>query len=167
MWKPEAAYHEAGHALLAHVSRFHIVGPIDLTSAGNGALFVGLSRSKCIAAGKAVSAATKRDPDVARDLAVILVGGLEAEQIAAESDPGLSPSAHAAVLDQALLSEALAGAQLSRKFDRYQGQAVASLRANWPKVEALVRVLLRDGACPSEAAEKIFLAQGGATPQAP
>jgi len=165
-WKPETAYHEAGHALLAHLSCFHVVGPINLKSGGNGGLIVGLSRSKCLAAGKAVGEATKRDAEVARDLAVILVGGLAAEQIAADADRRLRPSAQAAALDHALLVESLAGARLSRKFDRYEAAARAILKEHWPNVEALARLLLRDGGCSIDAAEAIFRAQPRASRRA-
>jgi hypothetical protein len=143
---------------MAHLSRYHVMGPIDLESGGEGGLYVGLSRSKCIAAGKDVSAATAKDADVARDFAVILVGGMVAEQVAAEFNAAIEPSRDGAALDHAFLMQALAAAGLSKKFDRYEEQARTRLRENWRKVEALAHVLLRDGACPTETAKEIFLA---------
>ena len=107
-------------------------------------------------AGKALSPSTAKDAEVARDLAVILVGGLAAEQVAAEFGAGLAPDRSGAELNHALLAQALAAARLSRSFDRDEQQARPMLRANWQKVETLAQVLLRDGACPSETAVQIF-----------
>jgi len=152
----EAAYHEAGHALLAYLSDYHLMGPIDLKSAGHGGLYVGLSKAKCLQAGKKADPAIAREPEVARDFAVILVAGFVAEQIAAEKNPAVTPDAAFAVPDHENLARVLAAANLSRKTDRYEELARRKLTDHWDQVQSLANVLLRDGACPSETADEIF-----------
>ena len=78
--KREAAFHEAGHAVTAHRSRFHaLVGPINLRQYGAGGIFVSLSKSKLQTAGKPTDASSQKDKEVAIDLAIILSAGLVAQ----------------------------------------------------------------------------------------
>jgi len=144
--KLEAAYHEAGHAVAAHYSRFHtIVGPINLQSYGAGEVFVGFNAPKCVAAGLPADARTALRPEVTRDLGVILVAGLAAERIAAKRNPALAPNERCANPDYDLLRQQLEAAGLSKKTDIVEGQAVAILTARWPLVEGLAEALFNAG----------------------
>jgi hypothetical protein len=142
--KKEAAYHEAAHALIAHRSTFHnFLGPINLAEYGAGEAFVSLSNSKLASAGKPISPDPAKDVDVIRDLAEVLVAGYVVEQIAAEKDSSLKPNAECAKPDHDLLQQQLAAAGLSKKYDRFQTQAKASLEKEWPLVEKLAAFLLK------------------------
>jgi len=141
--KREAAFHEAGHAVMAYFARFHgIVGSINLEDYGAGEIYVALLSSKCAAEGLAPVPEAARRPDVARDLGLILVSGLIAEQIAAENDEKVKPNLSCSEPDHALLKEALANSGLSRKFDQLEDQARSVLREHWQAVEVLAAYLL-------------------------
>jgi hypothetical protein len=141
--KREAAFHEAGHAVVAYRSRFHnIVGPINLAAYGSGEIFVSLSRTKLQTQGKTPTAAAARDKEVAVDLAVVLCAGLAAERLAECREPGIVASPECAVPDHELLRQQLAGAGLSQKFDRHEQAARQQLEAEWPLVLALANHLL-------------------------
>jgi hypothetical protein len=157
VWKAEAAYHEAGHAVLAHMSDFHVIGgPINLARHGYGGVVVGLSGTKCLAARKPATPDVARDPEVARDFAVILTGGYAAELTAAAFDPTLIPDLACAQPDYESVVEVLAAAGLSRRFDRFQAQAMARLSEYWPQVERLAQYLRLAGQCSAAGAESII-----------
>jgi len=144
--KPEAAYHEAGHAIMAYLSKYHLLaGPIELADYGAGEAYIGLIPSKLTSAGIEADEAAQRNPDVAKDLGRVLVAGLMAERIAAEHDPALTPNPTCAQPDYAMLVQQLAAAGLSRKYDRLETEARATLEAHWDKVEALAGWLLGRG----------------------
>ncbi len=89
--KREAAYHEAGHAVLAERSKYHrFLGPIILSNYGSGAADISLSTGRLQSAGKITDKSAAKDKDVAKDFAVILVAGFVAEQLASEKDKTLS-----------------------------------------------------------------------------
>lgn len=140
--KREAAFHEAGHSVIAYSARFHfIAGGINLEDYGAGEVHVGLSKTKCVAEGLTPTPETARNADVAKDLGRILVAGLVAEQIAAERDATLTPNPSCSEPDHELLRQILGSAGLSRKFDQLEAQAREMLEANWPAVEALAAYL--------------------------
>lgn len=144
--KLEAAYHEAGHAVAAHHSRFHtIVGPINLLSYGAGEVYVGLNAGKCVAAGLPADARTALRPEVARDLGLILVAGLAAERIAAQRNDAIIPNERCADPDYQLLHQQLATAGLSKKTDNIEREAIALLTAHWVLVEELAEAMFSSG----------------------
>lgn len=141
-----SAYHEAAHALIAHRSQFHkLIGRIDLRLYGSGETFISLSKSKLEAVGKSATTNSQKDKDVVKDLAVILVAGFVAEQIAAESDNAINPNIDCAVPDHELLRSKLAAAGLSKHFNYYEEQARAKLKAEWHLVEKVANFLYKHG----------------------
>lgn len=140
--KREASFHEAAHAVLANLSKYHaIVGDINLQNYGAGEIFISLSKSKCAAGGKPQDASAQKDKDVAKDLAVVLCGGFAAEKIAAKIDASLNPNEQCATPDYQLAEQQLQMAGLSKKYDVYQAQANQILEANWKAVETLANYL--------------------------
>lgn len=141
--KPEAAFHEAGHAVVAHRSSFHnIVGPINLAEYGSGEMYVSLSRAKLQAQGKAPNALAAKDKEVAVDLAVILAAGLVAERLAEVREQGIIANPECAAPDHKMLQQQLAESGLSKKFDRHEDAARQLLETEWPLVAALAAHLL-------------------------
>jgi hypothetical protein len=136
--KLEAAYHEAGHVVLAHLSKFHgLGGSINLGTYGAGIAPVCLSRSKLVNCGKTPDRTSRLDKEVAKDLAVILCAGLVAEQMAAEIDPTLTADAECAMPDHEFMRQELTAAGLSRYFDRHEQIARELLIANWKLVNTV------------------------------
>jgi ATP-dependent Zn protease len=143
--KKEAAFHEAGHAVIAHLSRFHaIIGGINLENYGAGEIFVSLSKTKLAANGKATDASSQRDKEVATDLAVVLSAGLVAEHIAESKDSNLSANPQCAEPDHELMKQQLEGAGLSKKFDRHEEAARKLLEDNWDLVNELAEHLFEN-----------------------
>ena len=144
--KRDAAYHEAGHGIVARLSRFHeIVGGIELADYGAGEGFISLSKRKLKAAGKQEDESTAKDKDVARDLALILTAGYIAEKVAAEQNKTLTPSLECAKPDHDMLRDVLSGAGLSKKFDHFESSVEEILRIRWDAVEALADFLFECG----------------------
>jgi hypothetical protein len=140
--KKEAAFHEAGHAVMAYLATYHgLVAGIDLQDYGSGEIYVGLLKSKCVSAGVPSTAETAKRPEVAMDLGRILVAGLVAEVIAAERDASLTPNPSCALPDHDLLRQQLMIAGLSRKFDRLEVATRTTLEENWSAVEELAEFL--------------------------
>lgn len=141
--KIEAAFHEAGHAVVAHRSRFHnIAGPINLAAYGSGTIDISLSGAKLLSQGKAPTASAAKDKEVAVDLAVVLSAGLVAEQLAAGKVQGITANPKCAAPDHDLLQQELAAASLSKKFDKHEGTARQLLESEWSLVAALAAYLL-------------------------
>jgi hypothetical protein len=137
----EAAFHEAGHAIAAHRSKFHaLVGPINLQQYGAGQIFVSLSKSKLLAAGKSVAAKSQTDKEVATDLAVVLCAGLVSERLAEERS-GLKANPNCAIPDHNLMKQHLINAGLSTHFDRHEASARQLLDATWALVTSLANLL--------------------------
>jgi len=136
--KREAAFHEAGHAVVAHFSKFHaIVGRVNLGEYGAGTIHISLSKRKLSESGKNEGLASQKDKDVTADLAIVLSAGLVAERIAEEMEPGLSANPTCAEPDYQLMKQQLEGAGLSRKFDRHEKAAKKLLQDNWDLVRKL------------------------------
>ena len=142
--KREAAFHEAGHAVAAHRSKFHaIVGPINLAGYGSGEVYISLSKRKLQANGKVASAAARSDKDVAADLAVVLAAGLVSERLAAAREPGLTPMPVCAVPDHELLRQELRGAGLPQELTSYEDTATQVLESEWRLVHDLAGYLFQ------------------------
>jgi hypothetical protein len=142
--KREAAFHEAGHAVVAHRSRFHnIVGPINLASYGAGAIDISLSKMKLAANGKPTGPASARDKEVASDLAVVLSAGLAAERIAEAREIGLKANPTCALPDHELLQHQLAMAGLPTNFDQYEKAAKQLLESEWTLMVDLAEFLFK------------------------
>ncbi|MEQ9346866.1 MAG: hypothetical protein RIG26_10530 [Thalassospira sp.] len=140
--KKEAAFHEAGHAVTAHLSKFHsILGEVRLESYGAGEVYISLSKSKLVANGKSPDASSARDKEVAKDLAVVLSAGLVAECIAETKDLSLSANPRCAEPDHEYLKKNLEDAGLSKKFDRHEKVAKELLEKNWDLVQKLADYL--------------------------
>lgn len=143
--KREAAFHEAGHAVAAHRSRFHnVVGQINLATYGAGEIYVSLSKQKLIAEGKPATPSAQLDKEVAKDLAVVLVAGLVAERLAQESDGDLKANPMCAEPDYHLMQQNLDAAGLSKKFNLHEEAAKIVLNSNWPLVDALAAYLFSE-----------------------
>ena len=141
--KREAAFHEAGHAVAAHRSRFHnVVGPIDLAEYGAGVIYVSLSKQKLAASGKPIDPSVQKDREVASDLAVVLCAGLVAERIAEQREDGLKSNPTCAEPDHELLRQQLSMSGLSKKFDLHEQAAQKLLESEWQLVTALAELLL-------------------------
>ena len=136
--KREAAFHEAGHAVVAHRSKFHnIVGPINLEAYGSGETYISLSKRKLLANGKDAEPSAAKDKEVAADLAVILAAGLVAERLAESHEPGITANPECALPDHELMQQQLSGAGLSKKFDQHEGAAKQVLETEWKLVSSL------------------------------
>jgi hypothetical protein len=137
----EAAYHEAGHAIIASRSRFHrVVGAINLGRYGAGEIYISLSKGKCAAAGKAPD---QRDPEVATDLAIVLSAGLVAERIAQAHDATIEPNPECAQPDHELLRQQLMGAGLPTEFGHHEDEAQRLLESQWELLDYLAQFLFR------------------------
>lgn len=140
----EAAFHEAGHAIAAHRSKFHaLVGPINLQQYGAGEVFVSLSKSKLQAAGKPVTVASQKDKEVVTDLAVVLCAGLVSERLA-EERAGLKANPNCAVPDHDLMKQQLVNAGLSARFDRHESSVRQMLESEWALVSSLADFLYQN-----------------------
>lgn len=160
--KREAAFHEAGHAIAAHRSKFHaLVGPIDLKQYGAGEVFVSLSKKKLQAAGKPVTATSQKDKEVATDLAVVLCAGLVSEHIA-EDKAGLKANPNCAIPDYDLMKQHLVNAGLSARFDRHETSARQLLEAEWALLSCVADFLYSNVV--SEPVDVIELIELYATP---
>jgi len=144
--KHEAAFHEAGHAVVAYLSAYHsTAGGIELAVYGKGEFLVALNKIKLRNAGLPPTEESAKNPVVAKDLARVLVAGLVAERIAAERDDTLVPHPPSAAPDHELARQILEEAGLSRKFDRFEVEANDLLRERWEVVEALADWAFRAG----------------------
>jgi hypothetical protein len=158
--KLEAAYHEAGHAVVAQRSRFHaIVGPIDLREYGAGEIFISLSSRRLLAAGKKAHPSSQADKEVATDLSIILCAGLAAERLAAENDPSLSPNEECSKPDRELAEQQLAGAGIENAFSHYEPFARMVLLQNWACTQALAELLYEKTALDAEQIIEFIVAQ--------
>lgn len=155
--KKEAAFHEAGHAVMAYLSDYHgLVSGIDLKVYGAGDVYIGLLKSKCAAAGLPQVLETAERPEVAKDIGHILVAGLVAEKIAAEHDKSLVPNPECALPDHDLLRQQLAAAGLSKKFDLLESETWAVLQKNWDAVQELANFLFENVVADKDQVESII-----------
>jgi ATP-dependent Zn protease len=140
--KKEAAFHEAGHAVVAFQSRFHaIVKSINLENYGAGEIFVSLSKSKLQKEGLPADPSSQTSKDVAADLAIVLSAGLVAERPASLRDAKLTANARCAIPDYDLARQQLHNAGLSEELTQYEEVAKQVLSSRWEMVEKLASIL--------------------------
>lgn len=149
--KREAAFHEAGHAFLAYTSRFHrLYGQINLAEYGQGAAYISLSKEKLSKGGKPLTREVERDQDVAKDFALILVGGLVAEQLAATFHEDIVPNARCAEPDYDSLRQRLFDAGLPDHSHSFEAEAKHLLKLHWEQIEKIVKLLTDSGFADAE-----------------
>ncbi|MEO7010306.1 MAG: hypothetical protein ABI156_14240 [Caldimonas sp.] len=142
----EAAFHQAGHAIATHLSRFHIlVHPVFVDPYGTGEWTAGLSRRKLEAADKTVDAAARTDPEVAISIARILCAGFSSELIAASKDAALRPDPARSSGDLALARHELRLSGLPEDVGPHESSAAALLAAHWADVERVAEALRAAG----------------------
>ncbi|MGH8797911.1 MAG: hypothetical protein ACREXI_12705 [Caldimonas sp.] len=142
----EAAFHQAGHAVATHLSRFHIlVHPVSVDPYGTGEWIAGLSRRKLEAAAKIVDVAVRTDPEVATSIATILCAGLSSELIAASKDAALKPDPARSSGDLALARHELRLSGLPEDIGPHESRAEALLAAHWADVERVADALCSAG----------------------
>lgn len=138
--KMEAAYHEAGHVVVAAKSKYHnVVDGINLASYGQGEVSISVDSAKCRAEGKDVDneERARKDKDIARESSIIFMAGYQAELQAAAANPNLTPNRSSANPDYTVAEAVLARAGLSKKTDRAEAAAADILRQNWGLVEKI------------------------------
>ena len=142
----EAAFHQAGHAVATHLSRFHVlVQPVSVDPYGTGEWTAGLSRRKLEAADKIVDPAARADPEVATSIATILCAGLSSELIAASKDAALDPDPARSSGDFALARQELRLSGLPEDLGPHESSAAALLAAHWADVERIADALCTTG----------------------
>lgn len=143
--KKVAAYHEAGHVILAQMSRFHsVVKDMDLGQYGQGSAHISLSKHKLQLANLPADAASQRLPVVAVDLAVVLCAGYAAEELASQREPGIMPNVTCSGEDFKLAIEQLvaSGAQ-QQDLVQYCALAKEVLSMNWHYLQGLANRLFQ------------------------
>ena len=139
----EAAFHHAGHAVAAHLSKYHVLAlPLRIDAYGSGEVTAALSRRKLIAAEKIASAAARADPDVAASIALILCAGLAGERLAAEHSVAVTPDPARSAGDLKMARDELRQAGLPDTTQPHEDAAAALLAAHWPRVLALAERLV-------------------------
>lgn len=143
--KMVAAYHEAGHAVLTYRSKYHsLEKTISLNDYGSGEIFVSIEPSKLKGAGLPSPVKSQNNVMVTRDLALILVAGYVAEQIAAKLDNNIKPHLDCAKPDHDFLRMKLAAAGLSKRFDKFEREAAVLLNKEWHLVRGLAEFLFQN-----------------------
>ncbi|MFZ6732438.1 hypothetical protein ACO0LG_10985 [Undibacterium sp. Ji42W] len=146
-----AAYYQAGIAVVAHHSKYHrVIGDITLLNFGSGETFISLSRSKCIENGMPPHEESKNDPDVSKDLAIILSAGTVAEHIGSESDANIKPSKNASGSEYMKAVEKIKNTEHSQKYDFHHANARLELEKHWDSVERLAQLLFKNTTATSE-----------------
>lgn len=142
----EAAFHLAGHAVAAHLSRYHVLAlPLRVDAWGSGEVTAALSRRKLIAAEKVASAEARVDPEVAESIAVILCAGLASERIAAERLAAVRPDPARSRGDLEMARAELRGAGLPDHTEPHEAAAATLLALHWPRVETIAKRLAAAG----------------------
>ncbi len=138
----EAAFHHAGHAVAAHLSKFHVLAlPLKIDVFGTGDITAALSRRKLIAAEKIAAASARTDPEVAASIAVILCAGLASERIAATRSVGVTPDPERSAGDLAMARAELEQAGIECSTQPFEDAASALLVVHWVTVQAIAERL--------------------------
>jgi hypothetical protein len=145
--KREAAFHEAGHSIVAWRSTYHSLAPgvIRLERYGAGEARVSLSRRKLESGGKVVSPTIMNDPDVVKDLAVILAAGLVAEEVAQGMGEHITANPSCAAPDHAFMKQNLAAGGLQMDIQIYESAARQILQREWSLLHDLANLLFNSG----------------------
>ena len=138
----EAAFHHAGHAVAAHLSKFHVLAhPLKIDVYGTGEVTAALSRRKLLAAEKVAAASARTDPEVAASIVVILCAGLASERIAAARSVAVKPDPERSAGDFAMAHAELKQAGLGGSTRPYEDAASALLDDHWLTVKAIAERL--------------------------
>lgn len=145
-----AGYHEAGHVVLAVVSNYYSLKCgrreyVALSAYGAGDVAIHLNPQKCKRHGKEP---LETDVDIAKEAAVIMVGGYAAEQVLFKvkgEDPQFTPSETCSRPDWSLATDALKKAGIY-EVDREEYTAIAAqqLTHYWANVTSLAERLLAE-----------------------
>lgn len=138
----DAAFHHAGHAVAAHLSKYHALAlPLRIDAWGGGEVTASLSRRKLVAADKVATTAARVDPDVAESIAVILCAGLASERLAAERSLPISLDPARSHGDLEMARAELRGAGLPADTAPHEAAAAALLALHWARVQAIAERL--------------------------
>ncbi|MEP7138340.1 MAG: hypothetical protein ABI745_01860 [Caldimonas sp.] len=150
----EAAFHHAGHAVAAHLSKYHALAlPLRLDAWGGGEVTAALSRRKLVAADKVATAAARVDPEVAESIALILCAGLASERLAAERRAPVTPDPARSAGDFEMARAELRGAGLPDDTGPHEISAAALLALHWQRVAAVAeRLVVVEELSPTEIA---------------
>jgi len=146
--KEITAHHEAAHAVLTHISKFHsLIGAIRLASEDIGDTFFSLSKKKLARAGKPTDLGMLTDPDYIEEASVICLAGFAAElhycrlnsQVSGNYIPGRSYSDN----DYNTVKELISKAGLPKdKISFYEKQASEAVARNWRHMQELAGLIL-------------------------
>jgi hypothetical protein len=140
--KLAAAFHHAGHAVAAHLSKYHVLAlPLRVDAYGTGEVTAALSRRKLVAGDKAPDASSRADPEVAASIAVVLCAGLMSERIAAARGASIAPDPARSAGDFAMARAELAQADISPITLPYENAAMALLTQHWTRVQRVAQSL--------------------------
>ena len=143
----DAAFHHAGHAVTAHLSKFHNLAlPLRTDVFGNGEVTAALSRRKLMAASKVASVEARYDPEVVISIVTILCAGLAGEELAAARGFAVVPSAHRSTGDFTVARGELAMAGMDDDVAPYCALAGDLLKQHWASVERIAHELAARGA---------------------
>jgi hypothetical protein len=138
----EAAYHHAGHAVAAHLSKYHVLAlPLKIDAYGSGDVTAALSRRKLLAAEKVAAFSARTDPEVAGSIAVILCAGLASERLAAARRVALKPDPKRSAGDFAMARAELQQAGIDPATRPYEDAAHALLDGHWATVQTIAERL--------------------------
>jgi hypothetical protein len=126
-----AAFHEAGHAVLAVASRFHnVVLPISIQDA-YGETFVSMSKTKVQASGRSPDVrAAQADPEIATDAAIVFLAGLASERRHCQDKADASLSRN----DYTLAERVLGMANVRTPFAELEVEAAKRVDQLWPVI---------------------------------
>ena len=141
-----ASFHHAGHAVTAHLSRFHSLAAALRTDVwGTGEVVAALSRRKLAAGAKPPTIESRADPEVASSIATILCAGWVCEQLAAERGVAIrpDPTRSSGDFEAARAELQLAGIDLA--IEPFQAAAAALLAEHWHRVQVVAERLAQLG----------------------
>jgi len=142
------AFHEAAHAVLAHVSQFYsLIGYIQLYSRDIGDTYVSLSRRKLAQAGKPTDISVLVDPDIVQDGSLIYLAGYASEKhyyrIILDRCTQL-PDRSYPENDYAVVRQLIENAGFSSNIlSGFEVQASNSVEQRWHTIELLASMILR------------------------
>ena len=153
----DAAFHHAGHAVAAHLSKFHNLAlPLRTDVFGTGEVTAALSRSKLVAASKVASVQARLDHEVVASIVTILCAGLACEELASARGFTVTPDPGRSAGDFQVARTELGLAGMSEGVTPYCDRAAELLREHWTHVETIAERLARFGELsPEEIAEII------------
>ncbi|MBN4071885.1 hypothetical protein JYT83_00550 [bacterium AH-315-F18] len=140
------AHHEAGHAVLAVASRLHrLAGDIAVTKSGHGVAFVSLSKQLLLSNNKPDFSEAQKDPEVARDVAVVFLAGFAAEQKFCRNEKTAGNNANenrsAADEDYELVDRVLELAECTGELASLERVAVELVEKHWTEIAKFAKTL--------------------------